>query len=126
VTVRYLDLDDVVAAGAAAVTPAELLIRDWGLLESAIARPRASAFGQDAYPDVWPKAAALLESLSRNHPLIDGNKRLAWVSTRFFLAINDLDLIAVDAQDGDKFVRSVAQGVLELADVAAQLRSWRR
>ncbi|HEY2042741.1 MAG TPA: Fic family protein [Jatrophihabitans sp.] len=125
-TVRYLDLDDVVAAGAAAVTPAELLIRDWGLLESAIARPRASAFGQDAYPDVWPKAAALLESLSRNHPLIDGNKRLAWVSTRFFLAINDLDLIAVDAQDGDKFVRSVAQGVLELADVAAQLRSWRR
>jgi death-on-curing protein len=126
VTVRYLDLDDALAAGAAAVAPADLLVRDWGLLESALARQKASAFGRDAYPDIWQKAAALLESLSRSHPLIGGNKRLAWVSTRLFLAINELDLIAVDAQEGDKFVRSVAQGVLELADVATQLRSWRR
>jgi death-on-curing protein len=126
VTVRYLDLDDVIAAGAAAVAPAELLIRDWGLLESAIARPQASAFGQDAYTDIWAKAAALLESLARNHPLVDGNKRLAWVSTRLCLAINELDLIVVDAAEGDKFVRSVAQGGLELTDVAAQLRAWRR
>jgi death-on-curing protein len=58
------------------------------LLESALARPRASVFGQDAYPDLHLKAAALLHSPARNHALVDGNKRLAWTACRTFLAIN--------------------------------------
>lgn len=62
--------------------PAEVLVRDVGLLESDLARPQASAFGEDAHPELHVKAAALLESLARNHALIDGNKRLAWVATR--------------------------------------------
>lgn len=73
----YLDLDDVVALAR------EFLgdpppIRDLGLLASAIGRPAATAFGIDAYPDLWTKAAALMQSLVVNHALIDGNKRLGW------------------------------------------------
>lgn len=51
-------------------------IRDIGLLGSAVARPQTTVFGQDAYPDLWSKAAALLQSIVNNHALIDGNKRL--------------------------------------------------
>ena len=60
-------------------------LRDVGLLDAAVHRPRASVLGQDAYPDLLTKAAALLHSLARNHPLVDGNKRLAWLATYVFL-----------------------------------------
>lgn len=122
----YLDLEDLMAVAKAAVAPADVLVRDVGLLESALARPRASAFGEDAYTDIWTKGAALLESLSRNHALIDGNKRLAWVAMRYFLILNDEDVAASSPEDGDVFVRSVAQGHMTLAAVAAQLRRWSR
>ena len=56
-------------------------VRDFGLLEAALARPRATAFGKDAYPDLDARAAALLHSIARNHALVDGNKRLAWSAT---------------------------------------------
>lgn len=121
----YLDLDDIMAAASAAMAPAEVLVRDVGLLESALARPRASAFGEDAYPDLHLKAAALMESLARNHALIDGNKRLAWVAMRLFLALNDDDVHAPSPEIGDEFVRAVAQGHVVLADLAGQLRAWR-
>ncbi|HEY3737177.1 MAG TPA: Fic family protein [Jatrophihabitans sp.] len=78
----YLDLDDILKAAEIAISPAQVLVRDIGLLESALARPQASAFGEDAYSDLWTKAAALLESLVRNRALIDGNMRLAWVRPR--------------------------------------------
>ena len=120
----YLDLDDVMAVAAAALAPAEVLVRDVGLIESAIARPQASAFGADAYPDLHVKAAALLESLARNHPLVDGNKRLAWVAMRLFLALNGSDVRVPTPQVGDDFVRAVAQGQVELAKIADALRSW--
>ena len=63
-------------------------VRDHGLLESALARPQASVFGEDAYPTLEEKAAALLHSLARNRALIDGNKRLALAATFTFLGIN--------------------------------------
>jgi death-on-curing protein len=66
----------------------------------------------------------LLESLARNHALIDGNKRLAWVATRLFLILNDSDARVPDAPTGDQFVRNLAQGKLDLADIAATLREW--
>jgi death on curing protein len=122
----YLDLDDLMAAAAAAVAPAEVLVRDRGLLESALARPRASAFGEDAYPDLLTKAAALLESLARNHALIDGNKRLAWVAMRLFLVVDGADVQVPSAEAGDEFVRAVAQGHQQLAEIADQLRGWLR
>ena len=121
---EYLDLEDILDAAEVAVAPGELLVRDVGLLESAIARPRASAFGEDAYPDLFLKAAALLESIARNHALIDGNKRLAWLATRYFLIKNGTDVRASSPQEGDRFIREVAQGNVELGDLAGQLRAW--
>ena len=120
----YLELDDVIAAAQAALAPAEVLVRDVGLIESALARPRASAFGEDAYPDLYTKAAALLESLARNHPLVDGNKRLAWVSMRLFLLVNGADVAVTSPQVGDDFVRDVAQGNVALGAIADRLRTW--
>lgn len=120
----YLDLDDLLVVARAALHPMQPAVRDVGLLESALARPQASAFGEEAYSTLHEKAAALLESLARNHALIDGNKRLAWVATRLFLILNGSDARAPDAPLGDQFVRDVAQGKLELADIAATLREW--
>jgi len=57
------------------------MLRDFGLLDSAVMRPQASAFGDDAYPTIHEKAAALLHGLARNHPFVDGNKRTAWAAT---------------------------------------------
>lgn len=85
---RYLDLEDLLHI--AGRTLGEVQVSDVGLLASAAARPQASAFGEDTYPSVYGKAAALLHSLANNDPLVDGNKRLAlagqwrsWVSTTF-------------------------------------------
>ena len=120
----YLDLDDILAGAAAAITPAEVLVRDTGLLESALARPRASAFGEDAYPGLLTKAAALFESLARNHALIDGNERLAWVAMRLFLVLNGTDLRVPSPQFGDEFVREVSQGHVALDHTARTLAGW--
>jgi len=71
-------------------------VRDYGLLESALARPQATVFGKDAYPSLHGKAAALLQSLVSNHGLVDGNKRLGWLATATFLWINGYDVVATD------------------------------
>ena len=82
----YLDLDDLVEI-AQLVLESPPRVRDYGLLSSSVARPATVAFGHEAYPEVWEKAAALLHSLCMNHALIDGNKRLAWAAARVFLAL---------------------------------------
>ena len=97
-------------------------VRDYGLLDSALARPQASVFGQDAYPDVWQKAAALMESLARNHGLVDGNKRIAWYATWVFLHMNGHPLDAeFDVDEAVQFVLDVCQGALDVPKIAAQL-----
>jgi death-on-curing protein len=101
-------------------------VRDLGLLDAAVHRPQATVFGQPAYPDTLTKAAALLHSLARNHPLVDGNKRLAWLATYVFCAKNDIE---PDPKDDDayEFVVSVAAGELDEIDTIAEtLRSWVR
>lgn len=119
----FLDLEDLLEIARMAVGM-DVVVRDYGLLESALARPRASVFGQDAYPDVHAKAAALLHSLTRNHALADGNKRLGWVACRTFLAIND-QWITASEDDRFDFVIRVATGAMaDLDDIAAQLRGW--
>jgi death on curing protein len=97
-------------------------VRDYGLLESALARPQASVFGQDAYPDVWQKAAALMESLARNHALVDGNKRLSWYATWVFLHVNGHPLSAgFDVDEAERFVLSVCQGERDMPKIAEEL-----
>ena len=88
---RLLSLEDLVAI-ATRIGRGEPGIRDLGLLQSAAARPATSVFGEDAYPDLATKAAAMLESLVRNHALVDGNKRLGWLALVLLLALNGVRL----------------------------------
>jgi death-on-curing protein len=120
---EYLDLEDLLDIARAAVGEAAV-VGDYGLLQSALARPRASVFGEDAYPDLHRKAAALLHSLARNHALVDGNKRLAWTACRTFLAING-QWISAPEDDRFEFVIRVATSALpDLDKIAEQLRTW--
>jgi death on curing protein len=100
----------------------EVRLRDAGLLASAAARPKTTVFGQDAYAGIWEKAAALMESLGRNHCLIDGNKRLAWNATWLFLGLNGHALRdPLDEHTAEQFVTDVVTGKLELPDIATGL-----
>lgn len=98
-------------------------VRDFGLLDSAAYRPRSSLFGQDAYPDLDVKAASLLESIVRNHPLVDGNKRLGWLATLAFYYINGIRLNAPDDECYD-LVIAVASGQRSVTAVAEELARW--
>jgi death on curing protein len=115
--VEYLDLEDLLsltrALGAGPV-------RDIGLLDSACSRPRSTAFGVDAYPTLELKAAALLHSLARNHPLVDGNKRLAWLAATVFLDINGRT-VDLDDEVAFELVMSVAAGEPEVDAIADRL-----
>ena len=118
---EYLDLEDLIAL-AARLLGDPPPIRDLGLLGSAAARPAASAFGADAYPDILLKAAALMHSLVKNHALVDGNKRLGWLATAVFLELNGVDATRASNDDVYEFVLSVAAGQLSVDDIAEGLR----
>ena len=98
-------------------------LTDLGLLDSAAHRPMATLWGRDAYLTLDQKAAALLESLLRNHPLADGNKRLGWLATVVFMDINGA---RVEAPDDDAYdlVMSIASGEVDLATIASTLAHW--
>lgn len=116
--VTYLSLEDlfglVRALGAGPV-------RDVGLLESAAARPRTSLFGEDAYPSIEGKAAALLHSLARNHPLVDGNRRLAWLATTVFLDLSGYR-VGIDHDGAFDLVMAAAQGEIDAPEIALRLQ----
>jgi death-on-curing protein len=120
VSTDFLSIDDLLEIAHGILPRVE--IRDVGLLDSAAARPRASVFGEWAYPTFEDQAAALMHSLARNHPLVDGNKRLAWAATRAFHLINDRDL-AYQVDEAEQFVLAVARGDLEVAGIATWLRA---
>lgn len=102
-----------------------LVVRDEGLLQSAVARPKASAFGLDAYPDEWGKAAALLQWLTANHPFVDGNTRIAWQSAYVFLGLNDIHPeVALDNDGAEDFMNAVATGdLVDWRDIGRILHS---
>ena len=115
--IEYLDIEDAIAIiRRLDIGP----VRDLGLLDSAMSRPRSSAFGEDAYPTLALKAAALLHSLTNNHPLIDGDKRLAWLCTVVFC---DLNGFAPALEDDAAFdlVWDVASSPIELEEIALRL-----
>jgi death on curing protein len=116
--IEYLDLEDLLGMvrklGAGPV-------RDIGLLDAAVARSRSSAFGADAYPGLELKAAALLHSIVRNHALVDGNKRLAWLAAVVFLDLNGRP-VEIDDESAFELVMGAAEGVMGLEDIAARLR----
>ena len=121
--IEYLDLDDLVAAAEVAVGRRPE-VRDWGLFESALARPKASVFGEDAYPGLNGKAAALLHSVVTNHALVDGNKRLGLVAVLLFYGMNGYDLTATENERVD-LILAIADGRLsEVEKIAEHLVQW--
>ncbi|BCJ38080.1 toxin Doc [Actinocatenispora thailandica] len=123
-SVEYLDIEDIVAI-ASTIAGERIAPRDLGLLASAVARPQASMFGQDAYPDLHVKAAALLHSLAANHAFVDGNKRTALNSAIVFLDINGHPLSKpVDIDAMVKLTLAAAQSQLDLAAIADGLRTF--
>lgn len=120
-TVDYPTLDDLLLI-AAQLRVAE--VRDLGLLESAVHRPAATVFGQDAYPELPHKAAALLAALARNHALVDGNERLALTATVVFCAINDLDLVPPSTDAAYDLVIGAATGAADVSRIAETLAEW--
>jgi death on curing protein len=121
---EYLELDDLLAAAETAVGgPAA--VRDIGLLEAAAARPRASVFGSDAYPDLDSKAAALLHSIVTSNPLVDGNKRLGWVAARLFYLLNEAD-VRPPVDEAYDLIVAVADGTIrDVEPIAVRLAARR-
>ena len=118
--VRYLALDDVVGM-ATRLLGDPPPIKDLGLLGSAIARPQATAFGAEAYPDLVSKAAAMLQSIVNNHALVDGNKRLGWLATAVFLELNSVDASRVPNNDVFELVMWIASSTPDLEEIVVRL-----
>jgi death on curing protein len=117
--VIYLALPDLLHVAERTLGPG-YAVRDYGLLGAALARPQATAFGKDAYPDPDAKAAALLHSVARNHALVDGNKRLALAAVIAFYGLNGRRLTLTNDQAYD-LVISVAAGQLDDVDAIATI-----
>ena len=117
----YLTLSELLHVAERTLGP-DVPVRDHGLLESALARPRATAFGEDAYAGLEEKAAALLHSLARNHALVDGNKRLALAGTIAFLGVNGRRLTLTN-DEAYTLIMDVASGQLDdVPGIAVRLR----
>ncbi|MFI0719551.1 type II toxin-antitoxin system death-on-curing family toxin [Streptomyces sp. NPDC021224] len=123
--VRYVQIDEILAV-ARAVNGTDHSVRDMGLLVSAIERPRTDVFGVEVYPAVHEKAAALLHSVARNHALIDGNKRTAWLAMRLFLRFNGVaaGTPPPPVSVAGPFVEDVAQDRVDVPVIAKRLAEW--
>ncbi len=121
-SVEYLDAEDLVEL-ARRLLGDPPPVRDLGLLGAAAARPRASAFGEDAYPNIWSKAGALLHSIVSNHPLVDGNKRHGWLATAVFLELNESSVSTAADDDVYNLVMAVATSGPSVEDIEAALQS---
>lgn len=120
---KYLTLEEVLFIHDQAVKRfgGSFGVRDIGLLESALARPLASFDGQDLYPSLFDKAAALIHSLLKNHPFVDGNKRTSFAVTGLFLQINGIKLINAH-DDAIAFTMNVENNSINLEDISSWLK----
>lgn len=110
---RYLSLEGFVVE----LEAIGFHVRDLGLVHSAIERPATTLMGREAYPTIELKCAAQTESLARNHPFVDGNKRSSWIALNHLLRINGHLLFATQ-DDAFDFIQGVAKGQLSLEDSA--------
>ncbi|MET9965827.1 type II toxin-antitoxin system death-on-curing family toxin [Streptomyces sp. NPDC006356] len=121
---KYLTVQEVLDLAELGCGGQQVAVRDLGLLSSAAHRPQSQMFGVEAYPDLFEKAAALLQSLAVNHPLVDGNKRMTWMSAAVFLDFNGTEMVGVDQDEAYKLVVEVASGNLEdVGMIARRLRA---
>jgi death on curing protein len=120
-SIEYLDLDDLIDL-ARMLLGDPPPIRDLGLLGSAAARPQTTAFGQDAYPDLVTKAAALLQSIVNNHALVDGNTRLGWLAAAVFLELNGVKASRASNDAVYELVIWIAASNPDLDNITPRLR----
>jgi len=114
---HYLELEDALQQIAAV----GFYLKDLGLLDSALARPKTTLFGEDAYPTLELKAAAMVHSIIKNHAMVDGNKRTSWFMLSSFLYINGY-FIEMTADEGMEFTLGIATDKLSLDEAAAMIR----
>ena len=119
--VEFVDLDDLIDLARALIGDPPP-IRDIGLLGSAVARPQTTVSGEDAYPDLFTKAAALLHSIVNNHALVDGNKRLGWLATAVLLSLNGVSVTVISNDDVYDLVIDVAANRADVEHIANELR----
>ncbi len=119
--IRYLSFEVYVRQ----IEKRGFVVRDIGLVQSALARQETSLFGEPAYPTIDLKGAALMESLAKNHPLFDGNKRSAWLGLNYFLELNNWEIVATE-DEAFKYILDVATSVIDLAQSAAWIEAHRR
>ncbi|CAN5396823.1 type II toxin-antitoxin system death-on-curing family toxin [soil metagenome] len=119
--ITYLTTDDILTINERFAGPDQL--RDFGLVDAAVARPQSSAFGEDAFATIHEKGAALLHSLARNHPFVTANKRTAWAATALFYMVNGFNLCA-DPGEVIGLTTDAAEGVLGVGEIAAELKGW--
>jgi len=112
--VIFLTLPELLHVAHRTLGP-DYVVRDHGLLQAALARPRATVFGKDAYPTLDTKAAALLHSLARNRALLDGNERLALAALIAFYGLNGRRLTLTNDEAYD-LVMKIASGQLDTVD----------
>jgi death-on-curing protein len=120
--VTYLDAEDLVQIAIQVLDPQKAVAHDLGLLSMSAHRPQTNVFGHEPYPTVADKAAALLVSICMNHPLQDGNKRLALAAAWTFCDLNVGRRPAMSNDEAYRLVMGVAQGRLDIDFVSAALR----
>ncbi|MFO7295750.1 MAG: type II toxin-antitoxin system death-on-curing family toxin [Clostridia bacterium] len=123
--IKYLTVEEIIAINQYVIlktSPQEQIgVLHPDLLDSAVARPQQSVFGQDAYPTIFEKAAALLESLARNHCFHNANKRTAFLSMLQFLNNNGYD-IEMDSKEAEDFVVDIVQGKYTFEQIVDVIR----
>ena len=115
--IAYLDLEDALQL----ISRAGFYVKDLGLLDSALARPRTTLFGEDAYRTIELKGAAMMHSLIKNHPMVDGNKRTSWFMLTSFLFINGYHL-EMSTDQALRLTLGLATDELNLDEAAAMIR----
>ena len=119
---KYLSPEQVLFIHALLIqeTGGSFGVRDIGLLEAAVARSQGTFDGDDLYPDLLSKAAAMLQSLVENHPFVDGNKRVGITATGLFLKMNGVRLIA-ESKELEEFTLGIAKGGMDISEIRAWL-----
>ncbi|MEC0032104.1 type II toxin-antitoxin system death-on-curing family toxin [Bacillus cereus] len=106
------------------ITPSEPVgVKDLGLLESAIDRPKSSAFGEDAYPTIFEKAAALFESIGKNHAFLNANKRTAFIALNLFLGYNGYKL-EMEKKFAEDFTVDMVNKVYTFEQIVAIIKEY--
>ena len=124
---QYVDIEEVCLIHQAIVKHAgtKASVRDFALLHSAVERPKATFSGIDLYPNVFAKAASLLQSICLNHPFTDANKRTSWLSAKRFLYLNGYHLKAERKEAAD-FMVYVDNSKPPIEDISSWLRTHSR